>query len=58
MPLYEFLCKTCDEIIAEVMDAEQRDKESLCKTCNNPRKRLYSSIGIAFKGSGFYSTDK
>lgn len=58
MPLYEFLCKTCDEVIIEVRTAEDSSKESVCSTCNNPRKRLYSSVGIAFKGSGFYSTEK
>jgi putative FmdB family regulatory protein len=58
MPLYEFLCKTCDEVTIEVRNAEDREKESVCPTCNNDRKRLYSSIGIAFKGNGFYSTEK
>jgi putative FmdB family regulatory protein len=58
MPLYEFLCKTCDEIIIEVRNAEDSGKESICQTCNTARKRLYSNIGVSFKGSGFYSTDK
>jgi putative FmdB family regulatory protein len=58
MPLYEFLCKTCDEILTEVRSPEDSGKESICQTCNTPRKRLYSSIGIAFKGNGFYSTEK
>jgi putative FmdB family regulatory protein len=58
MPLYEFLCKICDEIIVEVRNAEERSKESVCLTCNTTRKRLYSNIGVSFKGSGFYSTDK
>ena len=58
MPLYEFLCKTCDEIIIEVRNSDDSGKESVCPTCNNTRKRLYSSVGIAFKGNGFYSTEK
>jgi putative FmdB family regulatory protein len=58
MPLYEFLCKTCDEVIVEVRSSDKRDQESMCQTCNTARKRLYSNIGVSFKGSGFYSTDK
>jgi putative FmdB family regulatory protein len=58
VPLYEFLCKTCDEVMIEVRSAEDRNKESICQTCNTTRKRLYSNIGVSFKGSGFYSTDK
>jgi len=58
MPLYEFLCKTCNEVMIEVRSAEDSAKESMCQTCNTPRKRLYSSIGVSFKGNGFYSTDK
>ena len=56
--MYEFLCKTCDEIIIEVRGFDKRDHESVCQTCNPPRKRLYSNIGVSFKGNGFYSTDK
>ena len=57
MPLYEFLCKTCDEVIVEVRSFDKRDQESMCQTCNTARKRLYSNVGVSFRGSGFYSTD-
>ena len=58
MPIYEYLCKDCDKIFIENKNGEDRDNVPLCQTCNNPTKRLYSSIGISFKGNGFYSTDK
>lgn len=58
MPLYEYLCKNCNEMIVESRDAGERDNLPVCKTCNQAMKRLYSSIGVSFKGSGFYSTDK
>lgn len=58
MPVYEYLCKTCSSMEIESRNADNRDDEKLCKTCNLPMKRLYSSIRTAFKGSGFYSTDK
>ena len=58
MPIYEYLCKTCDEIIVENKSSDKSGEIPLCNTCNQPTKRLYSSIGVSFKGSGFYSTDK
>jgi putative FmdB family regulatory protein len=58
MPIYEYLCKDCNEIFIENRSGDERDNVPPCKTCNNPTNRLYSSIGISFKGNGFYSTDK
>jgi predicted nucleic acid-binding Zn ribbon protein len=29
-----------------------------CEKCNKPVTRLYEVRGIAFKGDGFYTTDK
>jgi len=58
MPVYEFLCKTCDELVAEVRPASQSSDPAMCKICDNAMKRLYSNVGISFNGNGFYSTDK
>jgi putative FmdB family regulatory protein len=58
MALYEYLCKQCDEIEIVNRSINDKEEEVVCRTCNLPKKRIYSSIGIAFKGSGFYSTDK
>ena len=58
MPIYEYLCKECNEITVETKASTESQDAPACKTCNSPTKRLYSSIGVSFKGSGFYSTDK
>jgi putative FmdB family regulatory protein len=58
MAIYEYLCKTCNEITIVNRGINDPEQEVLCKTCNSLTKRLYSNISVSFKGSGFYSTDK
>ena len=60
MPTYEFECDNehC-ESNARIEEwrslNEPHDLE--CPFCYSPMHKVYSSVGIAFKGSGFYSTD-
>jgi putative FmdB family regulatory protein len=59
MPIYEYKCIKCDTKQTLIKSAEDRDKDlPLCKTCNSDIKRVYSNIGVSFKGTGFYTTDK
>lgn len=58
MPLYEYLCKDCNEMLVENKTAEDRDALPNCIKCNQPMKRMFGSPGVSFKGSGFYTTDK
>jgi putative FmdB family regulatory protein len=58
MPIYQYLCKTCNLIVVEHREVDNRDDETMCDNCNVAMKRLFSSPGVSFKGSGFYSTDK
>jgi putative FmdB family regulatory protein len=59
MPIYEYKCIGCDTKVTLIKSADDRDKDlPACKSCNSGIKRVYSSIGVAFNGSGFYSTDK
>lgn len=58
MPLYEYLCKDCNEMLVENKALEERDNAPECVTCNQPMKRMFGSPGVSFKGSGFYTTDK
>jgi predicted nucleic acid-binding Zn ribbon protein len=32
--------------------------DPFCESCNSALKRVYSNIGVTFRGSGFYSTEK
>jgi putative FmdB family regulatory protein len=58
MPIYEYRCKQCE--ISKQISRSFSDKDPgyKCDTCNSDLIRVYSNVGVAFKGSGFYSTDK
>lgn len=58
MPIYEYKCKSCDTKTNINKAVSDLDREEVCKTCGNTLNRVYSSIGVTFNGSGFYSTDK
>jgi len=61
MPIYEFECTNdlCEANLRyekELKINEPHDVE--CGFCHEPMRKIYSTFGISFKGSGFYSTDK
>lgn len=58
MPLYDYRCKDCEIIKTITKGLNEKDQEYHCDTCNSKLIRVYSNVGVAFKGSGFYSTDK
>jgi putative FmdB family regulatory protein len=56
MPTYEYACKSCDEHV-EVVQSFKDDPLTECPACGGPLRKVFGSIGISFKGSGFYKTD-
>lgn len=56
MPTYEYACKSCGEHL-EVVQSFKDDELTTCPSCGGPLRKVFGSIGIAFKGSGFYKTD-
>jgi putative FmdB family regulatory protein len=56
MPTYEYACKSCDEHV-EVVQSFKDDPLTTCPACDGPLRKVFGSIGISFKGSGFYKTD-
>jgi putative FmdB family regulatory protein len=56
MPTYEYRCKNCDEHL-EVVQSFKDEPLTTCPACGGPLRKVFGSIGIAFKGSGFYKTD-
>lgn len=56
MPAYDYRCTACDltfEVTRKVGDlAEER-----CPECDSPTKRVFTPVGVVFKGSGFHNTD-
>ncbi|MEV0069885.1 MULTISPECIES: FmdB family zinc ribbon protein [unclassified Amycolatopsis] len=56
MPTYQYACKECDhrfEAVQSFSDASL----TVCPQCSGPLRKVFSSVGVVFKGSGFYRTD-
>jgi len=56
VPTYQYACTACDhrfEAVQSFTDASLTD----CPACSGPLRKVFSSVGIVFKGSGFYRTD-
>ena len=58
MPIYEYECSNCNVKATFVRGISEIDPGYKCNACNLDLTRVYSSIGVAFNGSGFYSNDK
>ncbi len=56
MPTYEYRCEKCDQNF-DVVQSFQDDPLTKCPTCGSPVRKVFGSVGIVFKGSGFYKTD-
>jgi putative FmdB family regulatory protein len=56
MPTYEYRCKSCGEHL-EVVQSFKDDPLTVCPQCEGELRKVFSPIGISFKGSGFYKTD-
>jgi putative FmdB family regulatory protein len=56
MPTYEYRCKSCGEHI-EIVQSFKDDPLTVCPSCDGELRKVFSPIGISFKGSGFYKTD-
>jgi putative FmdB family regulatory protein len=56
MPTYQYVCTECQtphEAVQSFTDSALTD----CPSCSGRLRKVFSSVGITFKGSGFYRTD-
>ncbi len=56
MPIYEYACTSCGERTEAKQSFDDPPLED-CPHCGGQLRKLFSPVGIVFKGSGFYSTD-
>ncbi|HET7530818.1 MAG TPA: FmdB family zinc ribbon protein [Mycobacteriales bacterium] len=56
MPTYQYACTSCGERL-EVVQKFSDDPLTVCPTCHGKLRKLFSPVGVVFKGSGFYKTD-
>ncbi len=56
MPTYEYLCTACGHDL-EVVQSFSDDPLVTCPECGGTLRKVFGSVGIVLKGSGFYKTD-
>ncbi|MFI2185360.1 FmdB family zinc ribbon protein [Streptomyces sioyaensis] len=56
MPTYQYQCTECGEGL-EAVQKFSDDALTECPSCNGRLKKVFSAVGIVFKGSGFYRND-
>ncbi|MGB6205745.1 FmdB family zinc ribbon protein [Mycobacterium sp.] len=56
MPTYSYACTDCGDRF-DVVQAFTDDALSTCEKCSGRLRKLFNSVGVVFKGSGFYRTD-
>jgi putative FmdB family regulatory protein len=56
VPTYQYTCTACSEPLEAVQsfsDAPLTD----CPACGGALRKVFSAVGVVFKGSGFYKND-
>jgi putative FmdB family regulatory protein len=58
VPTYQYACTNPEgkhefEVVQSFTDAPVSE----CQVCASPVRKVYGSVGVVFKGSGFYRTD-
>jgi putative FmdB family regulatory protein len=56
VPTYQYACTDCADRI-EVVQKFTDDPLTVCPACGGKLRKIFSPVGIVFKGSGFYRTD-
>ena len=56
MPTYQYQCTECGEGL-EAVQKFTDDALTECPNCQGRLKKVFSAVGIVFKGSGFYRND-
>jgi putative FmdB family regulatory protein len=56
VPTYQYACTACNHRF-EAVQAFTDDSLTVCPECGGSLRKVYGSVGVVFKGSGFYRTD-
>jgi putative FmdB family regulatory protein len=56
MPTYAYACTACDHRLDAVQSFSD-DPLTVCPECGGRLRKVFGSVGVVFKGSGFYRTD-
>lgn len=56
MPTYSYRCRDCD-VAFDIHQSFEEDSLTDCPQCGGGLRKLFNTVGVVFKGSGFYRTD-
>ncbi|GAA1548221.1 FmdB family zinc ribbon protein [Nocardioides humi] len=56
MPTYQYLCTECGHAFEQVQKFSDAALTT-CPECTGRLRKVFNSVGVVFKGSGFYKTD-
>ncbi|PPB50930.1 FmdB family transcriptional regulator [Arthrobacter pityocampae] len=56
MPMYAYACKDCGHTF-DIQQSFSDDSLTVCPVCDGALRKKFNSVGVVFKGSGFYRND-
>ena len=56
MPTYQYACADCGHEF-EQFQAFSEEPITICPLCKGEVRKVYSNVGVVFKGTGFYKND-
>ena len=56
MPTYQYACTSCGEPLEAVQSFTDAPL-TVCPACGGALRKVFSAVGVVFKGSGFYKND-
>lgn len=56
MPAYDYRCLSCASVFELTRSLSDTSAVS-CPSCGSQTKRVFTPVGVVFKGSGFHNTD-
>ncbi len=56
MPTYQYRCTECGNEL-EAVQKFSDPSLTVCPECQGELRKVFSAVGVVFKGSGFYRTD-
>ena len=56
MPIYQYHCASCAQDL-EIFQHMTDPSLTTCPQCQGNLRKVFTPVGIVFKGSGFYATD-
>jgi len=56
VPTYAYACKDCGHAF-DIVQSFSDSSLTSCPECEGTLRKKFNSVGVVFKGSGFYRTD-